>query len=439
MATTETNSAKIATPQRTTAAQGIRRWIGIIGPGVVTGAADDDPSGIFTYSQSGAQFGLGQLWLVLFMLPLMIAVQEMCARTAIVTRQGLSAVIKQHYSKAWLYSIVFLLLLANTINLGVDLGAMTEAARLLAPIPSAMGVVLFGAVAVALQIAVPYRRYAPMLKLLTISLFTYVLTSIIATSDWQAIARATFVPQMHFNFQFMMIIVGLLGTTISPYMFFWQASQECEEDAELGRKRRAVLPRLKNMRIDTVVGMVFSEVAAWCILVTTAEVLHKNGVTDIRSAAQAASALTPLVHTFARAGKISEVLFALGILGTGALAVPIFAATSSYALSELMGWQGTLAAPFSKAPKFYAVIVAGTLVGMLVNFAGVNPVKALVDTAVLNGVVAVPMIFLLIRITGNKKIMGKNTSGPVGSTLCWIAFAGMGAAAVVAMYEFFAG
>ncbi len=439
MATAETTGKATDTGKGGSFGQTLRRWAGIIGPGVVTGAADDDPSGIFTYSQSGAQFGLGQLWLLLFMLPLMIAVQEMCARTAIVARKGLAAVIKEHYSKRWLYSIVVMLLIANTINLGVDLGAMAEAARLLVPIPYAAAVILFGVITVVLEVAVPYRRYAPILKFLTISLFTYVLTAFIATSNWKAIAWATFVPRMHFNFQFMMIIVGLLGTTISPYMFFWQAAQELEEREDMSAsKRRRMTPLLKNMRIDTVVGMIFSEAAAWCILVTTAEVLHAHGITDISSSAQAASALKPLVNTFAHAGKIAEVLFALGILGTGALAVPIFAATSSYALCELMEWQGSLALRFGKARKFYAVIAAGTLIGMMVNFVGLNPIKALVYTAVLNGVVAVPMIFLLIRITSNKKIMGKNVSGPIGHAISWIAFVGMGAAAGVALYEFFA-
>jgi NRAMP (natural resistance-associated macrophage protein)-like metal ion transporter len=418
----------------------LKRWAAVIGPGVVTGAADDDPSGIFTYSQSGAQFGLSQLWAVVFMLPLMIAVQEMCARIAIVTHQGLAAVIKQHYSKTWLYSIVFMLLVANTINLGVDLGAMAAAVRLLAPLHFTIAVIIFGAVTVLLETAVPYRRYAPLLKILTFSLFTYLLTAIIATSNWRAIARATFVPQVHLNFQFTMIIVGLLGTTISPYMFFWQAAQEREEERLLtSGKRRALRPRLKNMRIDTVLGMMFSEMAAWCIMVTTAEVLHTHGVTDIRSSAQAASALAPLVHSFKHAGKISEVLFALGVLGTGALAVPIFAATSSYALGELMGWEGSLELPLSKARPFYLVIAIGTIIGMTVNFIGIDPIKALIYTAVLNGIVAVPMIFLLIRITNSQKIMGKNVSGPVGATISWITFAAMGGAAVLTIYEFFAG
>lgn len=418
--------------------QRVKRALALIGPGVVTGAADDDPSGIFTCSQSGAQFGLTQLWTIFFILPLLIAVQEMCARIAIVTGEGLTAVIKQHYSKTWLYSIVLLLVIANTINLGVDLGAMAEAARLLAPVPYVWAVVVFGAVAVLLQIFVPYRRYAPLLKVLCISLFTYFATSIIATRSWAAVARATFLPQLHFNFQYMVLIVGLLGTTVSPYMFFWQAAQEREEQMLLRDKPPAFI-RLRNMRIDTIYGMLFSQVASWCIMLTTAEVLNVHGVTDIRSAAQAASALAPLLHTFHNAGKIAEVLFALGILGTGALAVPIFAATSSYAFCELLDWKGSLEMHYTKARGFYVVIAIGTVVGMLINFIGLDPIKALVYTAVLNGVVAVPMIFLLIRVTANPKIMGRNTSGALGSVLSWTTFAGMGGAAVIAIYEFFTG
>jgi NRAMP (natural resistance-associated macrophage protein)-like metal ion transporter len=429
-------------PVHTKKRKGVLRLLAILGPGLVTGAADDDPSGIFTYSQAGAQFGLTQLWTAVFMLPLMIAVQEMCARIAIVTGSGITTVIKQHYSKAWLYSIVGMLLVANTINLGVDLGAMAEAAKLLVPVRYGVAVVIFALLLIGLEIAVPYRRYAPILKWLTISLFAYVITCIIVTRSWIAVLKATFIPQLHFSFEFMMIIVGILGTTISPYMFFWQASQEkeeFEERVEAGQRHIARRFALKNMRIDTVTGMLFSEITAWCIILTTGEVLHANGVTDIKSAAQAASAIEPLVRTFPHAGKISEVLFALGILGTGALAVPIFAATSSYALSELMGWREGLALKFSQAPRFYLAIVAGTVIGICINVLGVDPIKALVYTAVLNGVVAVPMIFLLIRITGNKQIMGRNTSGRLGSTLSWITFAAMGLAAVVTVYALMTG
>lgn len=418
----------------------IARWTALLGPGLVTGAADDDPSGIFTYSQAGAQFGMAQLWTLLFMLPLMIAVQEMCARIAIATHAGIAAVIKQHYSKAWLYSIVGLLLIANTINLGVDLGAMAEAARLVVPVPRLLAVIGFGVIAVAFQILVPYRRYAPLLKVLCISLFTYFVTSVIVTHGWKPVLRATFVPQVHLSFEFLMLLVGLLGTTISPYMFFWQASQEHEEEVEAKRPKNAPkLPLLQHMRVDTVTGMIFSELTAWCIMLTTAEVLNTHGIKDISSAAQAASALKPLVHNFAHAGKIAEIFFALGILGTGALAVPIFAASSAYAIGEMLEWKASLALKFSQAKRFYGVMVAGTLIGMCMNMFGVNPVKALIYTAVLNGVVAVPMIFLLIRITANKKVMGKWTSGRLGSTFSWLAFAGMAAAAVLTVYAAFKG
>jgi NRAMP (natural resistance-associated macrophage protein)-like metal ion transporter len=416
----------------------LRKFGAILGPGLVTGAADDDPSGIFTYSQSGAQFGLGQLWTVFFMLPLLISVQEMCTRIAIVTDKGLATVIRENYSKLWLYGIVGLLLLTNTINLGADLGAMAESSRLIIKLSYIPFVLIFGLVGLVLEILVPYRRYAPYLKILTVSLFAYFLTGCIATRGWYAVFKATFIPQVHFNFQFLMIIVGVLGTTISPYMFFWQAAQQREENHEKGRCgkqfRKAVI---KDMRIDTVAGMLFSEVAAWFIILTTAEVLYPNGVRDIHNAAQAAAALEPFVHRFPHSGFVAELLFCLGIIGTGLLAVPIFAASSAYAFCDCFGRKESLAMRFSQARSFYGVIAAGTIAGVLLNYIGIDPIKALIYAAVLNGVVALPMIYLLIRVSARKDIMGEYVSGAWSKIFTWITLVSMTAAAALAVYTFF--
>jgi Mn2+/Fe2+ NRAMP family transporter len=416
----------------------LRIIIRTLGPGLVTGAADDDPSGIFTYSQSGAQFGLGQLWTVLFMLPLLICVQEMSTRIAIVTNQGLAAVIRKHYSKLWLYGIVGLLVLTNTINLGADLGAMAESSRLILDLPYIPYVLIFGVAGLLLEVLVPYRRYAPYLKMLAISLFAYFVTGFVATESWEGVLRATFIPSIHFNFQFLMILVGVLGTTISPYMFFWQASQQIEEDGAAGKTGKSFIGRLiRDMRIDTVVGMIFSEIAAWFIMLTTGEVLYRHGVRDIRTAAQAAAALRPFVARFPHAGKISEILFVFGIIGTGLLAVPIFAATSAYALCDCFGLKDSLNLNFRKARFFYGVIAAGTIVGVLLNYVHIDPIKALIYSAVLNGVVAVPMIFLLIRIAGKEDIMGSHVSGTASQGFAWITFACMTLAAILAGYTFF--
>jgi len=418
-----------------------KNFLAVLGPGFVTGAADDDPSGIVTYSQTGAQFGLGQLWLTVFMLPLMVAIQEMAARIGVVTGKGITAIIKENYSRQVLYVIVLILFVANTINLGADLGAMAESARLIYNLPVAVYLIIFFGIILLLEIQLAYHQYAKVLKWLTLVLFSYFLTGFIVSGNWGQILRATFLPHLEFNFQFLLIVVGVLGTTISPYMFFWQAAQEVEEERDqkyLDQFRLPNVPEkyLANMRLDTFVGMFFSELATWFIIITTAAVLHNNGVTDISTAAQAAAAIEPLVHVFPHAGKISEILFSAGIIGTGFLAIPIFAASSSYAVSEIFEWNEGLSKTFSQARNFYLVIILGCLVGLLINFIGINPIKALVYTAILNGFAAVPIIFLLIKITGNKAIMGPNTSGFWSRLFSWLTFGGMASAALLAVYNF---
>ncbi len=370
------------------------------------------------------------------MLPFLIAIQEMCARIALVTDQGIASVIRRNYSKPALYGIVGLLLIANTINLGADLGAMADSAHLILPLPYYLYIFAFGLVAILLEVFISYKRYAPMLKLLTVSLLTYVLTGLIATRDWSAVFKASFIPHVQFDFQFLMIIVGVFGTTISPYCFFWQASQEVEEKRAHGYGKGILGSLLTDVRRDTTIGMVLSEVATWFIIETTAVVLYANGIHDITTSAQAASALKPLVKSFAHAGKISEILFALGVIGTGALAVPIFAASSSYAVCELFEWKEGLALKPRQAPGFYWTMVAGIVMGVLLNYAGMNPIKLLIYAAVINGVAAVPIIFMLIRISNNKKIMGRFTSGWLSNLISGITFAVMALAAALMLYAF---
>ncbi len=406
------------------------------GPGLITGAADDDPSGIATYSQTGAQFGYGQLWTVIFMLPLVTAIQEACARIGAVTGKGIAKVIKENYSKKVLYVAVLLVLIANTINIGADIGAMAAAAGLIIPLPFVLLTLFFTILILVLEIFVSYKNYAKLLKWLALALFSYVITVFIVKEPWGEIFRATFVPHFEFTFAFLFIITGVLGTTISPYMFFWEASEEVEEEHKKNLihngKPHITKSFLKSIRLDNAVGMISSQIATWCIIVVAATVLHKNGVTNINTAADAASALEPLVQTFPYAGFLAKAIFAVGVIGLGLLAVPVLSASASYAISETFAWREGLSLKFKRAHGFYGVITVATLIGLMINFVGVDPVRALVITAVINGVIAVPLIFLIAKISSNEKIMGEYKSGKLSSFLIWLTFFLM-ALAVVAM------
>jgi len=398
-----------------------------LGPGIITGAADDDPSGIATYSQTGAQFGYGQLWTALFLLPLMIAVQEASARIGAVKGKGIAAVVKEHFGKPVLFLVVSLILIANIINLGVDLGAMAAAANLLVPIPFALLTVMFTAVILFLEIYVNYRPYARILKWLSLSLLAYPLTLFVVHQPWGEIIRATFLPHLEFNLPFLFIITGVVGTTISPYMFFWQASEETEEareehlindDGTVSMNHRF----MRRLRLDNLIGMIASQIATWSIIVTTATVLHGNGIFDIHSAAEAAAALEPLVSSFGNAGLIAKFIFAAGVIGLGLLAVPVLAGSAAYALSEALGWKYGLDKKLKDAPGFYAIIIIATLIGLSLNFLGVNPIKALIYTAVMNGIVCVPLLFIIGKIAGSQKIMGNYASGLVSKIFVWLTF-----------------
>lgn len=417
-----------------------RRLSRLMGPGVVTGAADDDPSGIATYSQTGAQFGYVQLWTALFMLPFLVAIQETCARIGAVTGNGLSSAIKEHYSKKVLYAIVLLVLLANTVNIGADIGAMAAAAHLVLPIRFAILTLLFTAITLTLEIFITYKKYSRILKWLCLSLVAYPLTLFIVSAPWFTILKASVIPHMEFNFEFLFIITGVLGTTISPYMFFWQTSQVVEEMREKKSiSHRVVLNRkmIKYLRIDNFIGMLFSEVTTWSIIVVAATVLHAHGITNINTAADAANALEPLVRSFPHAGYFAKLIFAVGIIGLGLLAVPVLAGSAAYALSEAFSWKSGLSLKYKKAHGFYGVITIATLIGLCINFVGVDPMKALVYTSVINGLVSVPMILLIALISRNEKIMGQYRSGLWSHVFVWLTFIGMATAAIAMLYSLF--
>ena len=403
------------------------RALGILGPGLITGAADDDPSGIATYSQTGAQFGYAQLWTALWMLPLVTGVQEACGRIGNITGQGLARNIKNKYSLRTLRLLVVLLAAANVINIGADIGALGAAAALIIHVPVAVLMVGFTAAILALEIRVSYRRYARVLKWLTVSLLAYPITALLVPQPWATIVRATFVPHIEFTPAFFYIITAVIGTTITPYMFFWQTSQEAEENR--GRKVRRSLP---DLRTDNAIGMFISQAVAWFIIITGATVLHTAHITTINTAADAARALQPMVKTFPHSGEIARALFAVGIVSLGMLAIPVMAGSTSYALTEARGWPEGLDLRPRQGRNFYGVIAASVLIGLGLNFTGVNPIHALVFAAVFNGIAAVPLIWFIDRIATDRRVMGDARSGWLSRTTLVITFIGM-AGSVVAL------
>ncbi|WP_448697372.1 Nramp family divalent metal transporter [Mucilaginibacter sp. AW1-3] len=415
------------------------KFLSLLGPGLTTGAADDDPSGIATYSQTGAQFGYGQLWTALYMLPFMAAVQEACARIGLVTGKGIAAVVKEHYSKPVLYAVVSLVVIANTINIGADIGAMAAAAQLLVPLSLIILTLFFTVTILVLEIFTNYKVYSKILKWLALALLAYPITVFIVHQPWGTVLKATVVPHFEFNFAFLFIITGVLGTTISPYMFFWEASQEVEEQKDhrvaiVNGKPQISWRAIRRMRIDNNAGMIISEITTWCILLVAATVLHGSGVTDVKTAADAAKALEPLVHSFPHAGFLAKLIFSIGIIGLGLLAVPVLSGSAAYAVSEAFNWESGLNLKLQKAHGFYGIITISTLIGLIINFVGIDPVKALVYAAVLNGVAAVPLLFLIARIARNQTIMGEYRSKALSNGLLWFTFIAMGAAAVAMFF-----
>ncbi len=419
--------------------QKIRKFLKVAGPGIVTGAADDDPSGIRAYPHTGTQFRSGQSPSLSWHFPPMDSVQEACARIGAVNGKGLAAVIKQNYSKKVLFFVVILVFVANTINIGADIGAMAEAAQLLVPIDFSILMLFFTALILALEIFVSYKNYSKILKWFIVSLLAYPISIFLVTQPWGEILRATFIPNIEFTFAFFFVITGVLGTTISPYMFFWEASQEVEEERSRHLIRKDGRPRglknfLKDLRVDNFIGMLASQAGAWCIIVLSGTVLHQAGVFNVATAADAARALEPLVQSFPHAGTLAKALFAFGIIGLGLLAVPVLSGSASYALSEAMNWRDGLNLKFKRAHGFYGVITIATLIGLMINFLHINPMKALVFAAVFNGVAAVPLLFLIAKIARSKKIMGEYRSGVVSNSLVWLTFGVMFLSAIAMFF-----
>lgn len=405
-------------------------WYKKLGPGIITGAADDDPSGIATYSQTGAQYGTGMLWASLFMLPLLVSIQEAAARIGLVTGKGLAGNLVRHYPKIFAFVLILLLVIANTANLGADLGAIAVAVQLLIPIPFIPLVIGVGIFVVVLTVMIPYKKYASILKVLTLSLLAYFVTGFMVFGDGVQALKDTVFPHIQFDYSFLFLLVGVAGTTISPYMMFWQSNEEVEEEHAMHLSpKQGMNPRLhsviKSMRFDVIAGMFFAELATWFIIYTTAQTLHVNGITEIATAAQAAEALEPFAGSWAKA------FFALGIVGTGLLAVPIFAASNAYAVSELFGWNEGLNKSWRQAKPFYIIVAVSVVLGMLMSLLQIDPIKALVYVAVLNGIIAVPLIASLMSIGGNKKIMGEYTHPLWVSIFGWLTFIIMGAGAVL--------
>jgi NRAMP (natural resistance-associated macrophage protein)-like metal ion transporter len=397
-----------------------------LGPGLITGAADDDPSGIATYSQVGAQFGMALLWTMLFSFPLMAAMQEICARLGRITGSGVAANLRKHYPRPLLFGAVALLCAANIFNLGADIAAVGAAARLILRGNLYVYAVSFGLISVILQIYVPYRLYVRYLKWLTLALFSYVGTAFVVHVPWGRVLRATAIPEISWKSDYWMALVAVLGTTISPYLFFWQASEEAEDvrvtpnESALNRKPHQAFAQLRRIAFDTKVGMAFSNIVAFFIILTAAVTIHSNGNgQEILTAAGAAKALEPV------AGKFAFLLFAVGIVGTGLLAVPVLAGSAAYGVAETFRWRASLESKPDQAPKFYFVIAAATVIGLLLNFAGLNPIRALYWSAIINGVAAAPLMAMLMFMSANAKVVREFTLSLYLRVVGWVATAVM--------------
>ena len=385
-----------------------------LGPGLVTGASDDDPSGIGTYSQVGAAFRFGMLWTAPLSLPLAAAVQEASARLGLVTGRGLAALIGQRFSRRMLYGAVALVGVANVFNIGADLGSMAASARLVLPVPFAPTLLVVTLSMIALEVFVPYHRYSRILRWLTLSLGTYVVVLFAVHVDWQLVARRTFLPSVRLDKPELAAIIAILGTTISPYLFFWQCSEEVEEDREEGQPGAVGAAHVRAMRVDVIAGMASAVAVMFSIMVASAATLGAHGVTTIRSAQQAARALRPV------AGPFAALLFSLGIVATAFLAVPVLAGSTAYALAETFGWNEGLYRSLRDAWGFYGTIAAAMALGLSLNFVGINPIRTLYFAAILNGLVAPPLILLLLVISNSKEVMGRHTGRSLSNSLLGI-------------------
>ncbi len=407
----------------------LKRFFKLLGPGLITGAADDDPSGIATYSIAGASLGFATLWTALVTLPLMSVVQLLCAKIGMVSGMGLAGVLRNYYSRWLLYPAVISLVVANTINAGTDIGAIAAALNLIIPVPISVMIVPIALLIVALQFWGSYRLISRVFKWLTLTLFAYIGAAFLAKPNWREVIKATFVPNLSFDKTYLMTLVAIFGTTISPYLFFWQASEEVEEEISMGRKtleerQGATFAELRKATLDTDVGMFICNLVFYFVIVAAAATLHAHGKTDIQSATDAAQALEPL------AGSAAKYLFAVGLIGVGFLAVPVLTGSAAYAVAETFGWECRLDDKPREAKHFYTVIAASTLVGMLINFVGINPMSALFWTAVINGLVSPPLLVVIMLVSNNKKVMGDKVNGVATNIVGWVAALVMFAAAI---------
>jgi len=417
-------------PPEAPAAEGwLGRLLRVLGPGIVTGASDDDPSGIGTYAVAGARMGYSLLWVALLTLPMMVGVQYMCAKISMVTGKGLAGVLRDHFPRPILIPAVGILLVTNTLNAGANLMAMGEVLRMFLPVPLPLLIVPIAGLILAVQIFGAYGLVARLFKWLSLSLLAYLGAAILAKPDWADVLRGTFLPSLKLDHDSLFILMGILGTTISPYMFFWQGDMEVEEEIRRGRmtlKARGGVTdaELRDARTDVSLGMLFSNVGMYVIILATGATLFQSGITTITSASDAAMALRPL------AGDAAGTLFALGILGTGFLSVPVLTCSASYALSEALGWRYGLNERPGSAKRFYGIIIVSTLVATLVGFIGINPIEALVWTAVLNGLIAPPLLLIILRIANDRQLMGTRVNGWLLNWVGWATTLAMSGAAL---------
>jgi NRAMP (natural resistance-associated macrophage protein)-like metal ion transporter len=415
---------------------GVQQFLKELGPGLITGAADDDPSGISTYSVAGASYGYATLWTALVSFPLMAAIQLMCARLGMVTGCGLASVIRTRYSRWVLWFACALVIVANVFNIGADLGGMADATQMITGVPAYYWTPFFAALIMGLLFWTSYRTMARIFKWLTMVLFAYVITAFLAHPNWAAVLRATFVPHLEWTKEYLAVLVGILGTTISPYLFFWQAAQEVEEERDLGRttlaqRKGSTNEELLIARTDVITGMLLSNLVMYFLILTTAATLNAHGMKDIETAKQAAEALRPL------AGKGAYWLFTLGLIGTGMLAVPVLAGSCAYAIAEAAKWKSaSLNVKPSLALKFYAVIGFSILVGLAFDFAGLNAVKMLFWSAILNGLLAPPLVIMVVLLTSDRKVMGNRVNSRTMQVLGWMCALVMTAAALALLISF---
>jgi NRAMP (natural resistance-associated macrophage protein)-like metal ion transporter len=407
----------------------LKRFGKVLGPGLITGASDDDPSGIGTYAQTGAKYGYQFLWTTILMLPMMISVQYICAKIGLVSGSGLASVFKERYPRSVVYPFVLAMVVANTVNAGADIGAIAAALNMLVPIPAVLFVIPVGIGIALIQVFGSYELIARVFKWLALALLAYIVAALFAHPDIGAVLAGSLIPSIHLDAASVGILVALLGTTISPYLFFWQTSQEVEEQKSMGRRRLwqrqgASKTELKFALWDTVAGMAFSEIVAYFIILATGATLFVSGKTDIQSATDAAQALRPV------AGDASALLLAIGLIGSGILAVPILTTSAAFGVADAFGWKASLDSKPWAARRFYGVIVAATVVGVAINFLGINPIQALVVTAILNGLLAPPILILVMLVSNDRKVMGERTNGKLLNLVGWATALVMAVAAI---------